>query len=167
MVSTLICPLFMVRSPATIVRGIRPVIVDTIERFTFWSFTHIGQEVFKDTPSVHNTDSTTTIKLPVTAFRVVAARLHGPPCPMCRRVISSARMSVSKPDCGSNVGSKTSTRFGMPISQMRTLDDDFGTTVTTASPSWPLSDSVGNGNGCKFSESLIGNIQQPHGVSHV
>lgn len=54
---SLIVGLFYISSPSAILRGIRTVIVDPINRLAFWPIPHVGVKIFKALPSFANCDA--------------------------------------------------------------------------------------------------------------
>ena len=72
------------------------VVVDALDGQAFWSWPHIGEEIFKLVPSFANCNTAATIVFEVFKIFVVATLHHGVPGCVCSRPCAVADMPVSE-----------------------------------------------------------------------
>lgn len=111
--------LFKFRSPSAIRRGIRAVVVDSVDG-CFWERlqSHVGKEVDKrGSPAVADHNSTTAVEMILAVARVVAASLHFLPCDVFGGSMpTTLRLSSTAAGFGSSITlSKVATRSGSRV----------------------------------------------------
>lgn len=91
-----ICCLLLWGLPRAILRTIISVVVQSAYRRAFWSFSHVGKEIFELQPPPTNPDTSSSIKMIIGRLWVPASNAHCIPRVIRWRSILAAAMSVTR-----------------------------------------------------------------------
>ncbi len=163
-VVALVSRLLFVGTPSAVSRLVVAVVADAVKRKTAWLRAHVRQEVLENLPSLANPDSASAVSLEVVVLGIAASSLHPGPSVVCRRNLPVHRaMSMLGASSGSGLNSQAAARPRSLVTQHNTIDDLFGSALTSAVPLRSACIAVlGTGNHSPSADNLAGQVDCSH-----
>lgn len=129
------------RSPSAVAWGIRPIIVDSVERVSGWARPHVAQERGEViSPFLAHYDATLAIVAVPIGLRVVTAVLCCNPAFVFRRAFQFRRAAMlDRPCCDHSLNAPASAASSQSSAQRRRSDDLRSAAVTAAEKHGPVS----------------------------
>jgi hypothetical protein len=119
--------LFFRSRPAAVSGGVTAIDVDAVERQSDRSFAHVGEEIFKDQPTVANGDAATSIISKIIGFGIETAGFHVCPASISARFGSFSIVTVLGFSFFASAANRSS-------SKVAAVNDDFRPAVAVTKP---------------------------------
>ena len=131
----LVSGLFRWSGPAAVIRAIVGIYVNAVNRVgAGWCGSHVGKEVLKLVPLLANLDSAPAVVWVILAAGIVAALHHVCPGLVFLGLLPDAGMAVRGVGFRSSLPLKASARPRMPVGQLRSINNGFGSALAPAAP---------------------------------
>ena len=131
--TAIICLLF-VSGPSAVFGTIRTIVVNPVQSLAIWTMSHVLKKVFKLQPAFANSDTPTSISIPILRFRIKAPILHPVPRPI--RFCIRHAMDFSALISGSYLPSVTTATGSLPDPHRISFDgDSLSTRANAITPS--------------------------------
>ena len=120
--------------PLAVTRFVVPIVIDSVNRVSWWRFSHIGQKLFEIVkPLVADFNSSVHVAFKSRAFRIVASVFHATPNPIC----ASSAFAVCAATCACEFCLKASAASSMVfrVPQVTTVNRPYCAASALAHPS--------------------------------
>lgn len=136
--------LLRMRRPSAVLRRVRPVVVDALDRVLGWTRSHVCEKrIERLAPAVTDCDTASAVELVIASIRIQAARLHGLPRAVFACALIPDAGAVLRATASHSVNRETATTARLAVEQFLRVDVAHGATIATTRPSSQLVDGWG------------------------